>query len=248
MKLVPRKNNTSAFTLIELLIVIVIIAVLVAILVPVVNAAIERGRRASCQSNLRQIGAAMINFSADHSGFFPLVSGSTYPPRYSGNPPALGGQWPLTRVVLEMYNKKYLTDLGVWVCPSDKGEGPNNSQSVSKANDITRFNSYGNASYMYVAGMSSTLPITSPSRAAVLLDESSERERGDRSPDGMPDITAIDNHGANYRNVFYFDGHVRAIEGDNVANLAIFPRGTNSWYYVAGNNESLRYRLVNSID
>ena len=46
----------KGFTLIELLVVIAIIAILAAILFPVFARARENARRASCQSNLKQIG------------------------------------------------------------------------------------------------------------------------------------------------------------------------------------------------
>jgi prepilin-type N-terminal cleavage/methylation domain-containing protein/prepilin-type processing-associated H-X9-DG protein len=55
-----------AFTLIELLIVIVILALLAAILFPVFARARESARRASCQSNLKQLGTAMTMYSQDY--------------------------------------------------------------------------------------------------------------------------------------------------------------------------------------
>jgi prepilin-type N-terminal cleavage/methylation domain-containing protein/prepilin-type processing-associated H-X9-DG protein len=59
----------KAFTLIELLVVIAIIAILAAILFPIFAQARESARKASCQSNLKQIGAAAIMYATDNDGF-----------------------------------------------------------------------------------------------------------------------------------------------------------------------------------
>src|SRR5437868_12624184 len=55
-----------AFTLIELLVVIAIIAILAAILFPVFAQAREAARKASCQSNLNQIGKGAMMYSQDY--------------------------------------------------------------------------------------------------------------------------------------------------------------------------------------
>ena len=59
-----------AFTLVELLVVITIIGMLVALLMSAVLSAREQGRRATCLSNQRQVGAALLGYEGSH-GTFP---------------------------------------------------------------------------------------------------------------------------------------------------------------------------------
>lgn len=62
------------FTLIELLVVISIIALLAAILFPVFSRARENARRSNCQSNLKQIGLGMLQYTADYDERVPAHS------------------------------------------------------------------------------------------------------------------------------------------------------------------------------
>lgn len=61
-----RRSQASGFTLIELLVVIAIIAILAAILFPVFAKVRENARRASCASNLNQIGIAGMQYTQDN--------------------------------------------------------------------------------------------------------------------------------------------------------------------------------------
>jgi prepilin-type N-terminal cleavage/methylation domain-containing protein len=62
-----------AFTLIEILVTITIIALLSAIMFPVFARARENARRASCLSNLKQLGLAMQQYVQDYDGRYPYI-------------------------------------------------------------------------------------------------------------------------------------------------------------------------------
>lgn len=64
-------KTERGFTLIELLVVIAIIAILAAILFPVFAQAREKGRVASCTSNLKQVYTALAMYADDNRGFLP---------------------------------------------------------------------------------------------------------------------------------------------------------------------------------
>src|SRR5687768_7397049 len=65
------RKKRIGFTLIELLVVIAIIAILAAILFPVFARAREAARKASCQSNLKQIGSAWLMYVQDYDETTP---------------------------------------------------------------------------------------------------------------------------------------------------------------------------------
>jgi prepilin-type N-terminal cleavage/methylation domain-containing protein/prepilin-type processing-associated H-X9-DG protein len=71
-------RSNRGFTLIELLVVIAIIAILAALLIPVFAAARERAQVTQCQSNLKQISEAILQYVQDWDDTLP---------GYYGHPP-----------------------------------------------------------------------------------------------------------------------------------------------------------------
>jgi prepilin-type N-terminal cleavage/methylation domain-containing protein/prepilin-type processing-associated H-X9-DG protein len=99
------RRTTSGFTLIELLVVIAIIAILAAILFPVFARARENARRASCQSNLKQIGLAVLQYTQDYDEMYPIS-------RWDGGGAGRRMSWVQS-------TQPYMKSTQIYKCPSD---------------------------------------------------------------------------------------------------------------------------------
>ncbi|MBE6364791.1 MAG: DUF1559 domain-containing protein [Lentisphaerae bacterium] len=130
----------SCFTLIELLVVIAIIAILAAILLPALNSARERGRAASCISNLKQLGNAVQFYADANDDFLPASQGP------NGGSPI----WYqcLTQII---YPGNGINDGGgVFVCPScpyDMPDGTAPRHSYGYNSSCYQYNATSGANY-----------------------------------------------------------------------------------------------------
>jgi len=114
--------KVSGFTLIELLVVVAIISILASILFPVFARARENARRASCMSNLKQIGLGMMMYVQDNDERYPKYSWN------NGNQIAdadHGGSWypnPSSTYAKDWYWQNaiypYVKSIQVFICPS----------------------------------------------------------------------------------------------------------------------------------
>lgn len=110
--LTGRTKCRAGFTLIELLVVIAIIAILAAILFPVFARARENARRSSCQSNLKQIGLGIMQYTQDYDEKLPMSEWV-----YIG--PSVHGDVTTDTVMWIDEVQPYIKSTQIFKCPSD---------------------------------------------------------------------------------------------------------------------------------
>lgn len=221
MNLKECRERKRGFTLIELLVVIAIIAILAAILFPVFARARENARRASCQSNLKQISLGMLQYLQDYDEKFPVgalwpavtQTDSTLPGYYYRN---IDNQ----RVCWMDMIFPYVKSIQVFQCPSDK-DRPNATTPVPAP---YAYSGYLSSNVRTIGGWNAW-PFTAPLRTSQLQNSAESMMFMDwESPYGIylrgtdwPGRAVYGETMIHFSgdNVAYCDGHVKWINGSD---------------------------------
>jgi len=189
-------SRRRAFTLIELLVVIAIIAILAAILFPVFAKAREKARTSSCQSNLKQIGVAMMQYVQDYDEMYVRSNFGQLGIQFPGSAGYCGA---LTHGI-----QPYIKSSQVLRCPSDTRNNPPTS--------------YGYNEYVYQVGNSwgslAALSNAPAGVASISLIVDSRFEGIYNDWDGLNGLDRLRGQSSvahNGCNVCFADGHVKLI-------------------------------------
>lgn len=216
------KRAISGFTLIELLVVIAIIAILAAILFPVFARARENGRRASCQSNLKQIGLGFAQYVQDYDERFmdPVIVGLPSAPY--GWADAL---------------QPYLKSTQILQCPSEK-TGPNSAPDQTGYTDywmnhIFNVKKYSHLSYIESSSLS-ILAFDGPTDKAYASGKG--KDWALYAVKGMSNYGQLNWNDNAYRhlegtNWLFCDGHVKWLTPEAVMAGAATESLTNGAFY-----------------
>lgn len=148
-------KSSRAFTLAETLVTAGLFLALSGLLFPTAKNALDSANRARCQGNLRQIAAAVLNYTTDHNGQLPIAA-----PHELGGPqgkvsstdtwlPArmFGGTLPEEERPLNAY----LDSVEVFRSPCDRGEPLWWFDTAPYQKSATCYELYG-SSYFYASG------------------------------------------------------------------------------------------------
>jgi prepilin-type N-terminal cleavage/methylation domain-containing protein/prepilin-type processing-associated H-X9-DG protein len=202
------------FTLIELLVVIAIIAILAAILFPVFGRARENARRASCQSNLKQIALGIKQYVQDYDERFPLDG--------SGTGDTIGWAYII---------QPYVKSEQIFQCPSDTVAPPSGADLATRAATAGFTDYWYNGNLVTASGATGINEAQLTNSANTVLNGDGSGVTTDAKSYRLTPLNKdIHFDGANYS---FADGHVKwlkysAVKGSSAGTCGGTGDGTNS--------------------
>jgi prepilin-type N-terminal cleavage/methylation domain-containing protein/prepilin-type processing-associated H-X9-DG protein len=235
----PVGLGRKAFTLIELLIVIAIIAILAAILFPVFGRARENARRSSCQSQMKQIGLGIAQYTQDYDERFPMVDQGLLSTGAQGYP------WQ-ARI------QPYVKSQQIFACPSVSGTTniyqPSNTGTPAVLNHSLG-NGVNNAAgwdgiFNYPRPLDATdgaataspasrslAEAVEPSRTLIVVEYNGTRTRPNVGSTSSGGGLSLTNH-LGTSNYLFVDGHVKSLKPSSTVS------GGNMWSLDPNSNTS----------